>query len=94
MDSDGGVEAEGFDIAADQRFDGPGAHRLGTESVASHATRRSGGGKQRPGLIILDAGHGQPFGQPLDAASRCNGVVRSLPPLPVTLRMRCSPLCL
>ena len=27
-------------------------------------------------------------------ASRCRGVVRSLPPLPVMLRMRCSPLVL
>ena len=66
MDGHAGIVAEGGDVAADQLLDGPCGHRLGAEAILAPAAWRLGGGKQRPGRVGGDAGHGQPGGQPFD----------------------------
>jgi hypothetical protein len=61
-----GIEAQDGDIAFDQLQNRPGRHRRVGKAIPAHAACRAGGGKQRPGRVVGDAGHGQPGGQPLD----------------------------
>src|SRR5271165_4116382 len=63
MDGDVGVEAEGFDVAADQLLDRPGRHRLWPEAVPAVAAYRFLGPEEGGGGIVADAGEGKPGGQ-------------------------------
>ena len=61
-----GSSPSSFDIAADQLFDCPGRHRLVAKAVPALPASGTGGWKQRPCRIILEASQSQPFAEPLD----------------------------